>query len=83
MNIVNKTPNKYYLYLHKGQEPVSWNPPDPHPLYWVDYTYIGKVFEAMEKSLEVGGLVFYFTWDSVDELPSYGNNVVAVIVGDE
>ena len=74
MNIINKSPNKYYLYLHQGQEPVPWNPPDPHPLDWVDYTYFGKVFEAMEKNLEVGGLVFYFTWSKVDELPSYGEN---------
>lgn len=75
--------NKYYLYLRRGQQPIPWNPPDPHPLDWVDFTYFGKVFEAMEKSLEGGNLVFYFTWDRVDELPSYGDNVVAVVVGDE
>jgi hypothetical protein len=80
---MNKLPNKYYLYLHQGQEPVPWNPPDPYPLDWVDYTYFGKVFETMEKSLNIGGLVFYFTWDSVDQLPSYGKNAVAVVVGDE
>jgi hypothetical protein len=82
MNIINKLPNKYYV-LHQGQQPVPWNPPDPEPLDWVDYTYFGKVFEAMEKNLEVGGLVFYFTWSNVDELPSYGPNVVAVVAGDE
>ncbi len=81
MDKINKSPNKYYLYLH--QEPVPWNPPDPHPLDWVDYTYFGKVFEAMEKTLEVSGLVFYFTWDRIEELPSYGKNVVAVVAGDE
>lgn len=75
--------NKYYLYLHGSQQPIPWNPPDPHPVDWVDFTYFGKVFEAMEKSLTRSGLVFYFTWDSVNELPSSGENVVAVVVGDE
>ena len=32
--------------------------------------------------METGGLVFYLTW-KLDELPSYGKNVVAVVMGDE
>jgi hypothetical protein len=36
----------------------------------------------MEKSLELNGLVFYLTWN-VHKLPSYGQNVVAVVQGDE
>ncbi len=75
--------NKYYICLKPDQEPIPWYPPDPHPLDWVDYTYFGKVFEAMEKHLDRDDLIFYFTWDCVDELPSYGENVVAVVVGDE
>lgn len=36
----------------------------------------------MEKELELKGLVFYVTKD-VYQLPSYGHNVVAVVLGDE
>jgi hypothetical protein len=75
--------NKYYLYLNRGQEPVSWNPPDPYPLENVNYSYFGKVFEAMERTFKVDGIVFYLTWDNVNDLPSYGSKVVAVIIGDE
>jgi hypothetical protein len=75
--------NEYYIYLHPDQEPIPWNPSDAHPFEGADFTYFGKVFEAMEKTFKDGGLVFYFTWDRVQELPSYGQNVVAVVVGDE
>jgi hypothetical protein len=80
---MNKSSNKYYLYLHQGQEPIPWNPPDPHPFDGVDYTYWGKVLETIEKGLNIGGLVFYLTYDCVNELPSYGGNVVVVIIADE
>lgn len=80
---MNKSSNKYYLYLNQGQEPIPWSPPDPHPFDGVDYTYWGKVFETLEKRLNVGGLVFYLTYDCVDELPLYGENVVAVVIADE
>jgi hypothetical protein len=75
--------NEYYIYLYQGQKPIPWNPPDTHPIDGVNFTYFSKVFEAMEKNLKVSGLVFYVTWDRVHELPSYGSNVVAVVVGDE
>jgi hypothetical protein len=79
----NSNCNKYYLYLSRGKEPILWNPPDPYPLEGVNFSYFGKVFEAMEKKFNSGGLVFYLTWDNVYDLPSYGSNVVAVIIGDE
>lgn len=47
-----------------------------------DCVYFGKVFEAMEQRLKVEGLTVYLTWD-VDRLPSYGDNVVAIVLGDE
>lgn len=75
--------NQYFVCLKPGEQPIPWNPPDPHPMNWVDYTYFANVFKEMEKHLTTGGLVFYFTWDNVQELPSYGPNVVAVVVGDE
>jgi hypothetical protein len=47
-----------------------------------DCDYYGKVLMAMERDLEVRDLVFYITWNT-SELPSYGQNVVAVVIGDE
>ncbi|HUN58307.1 MAG TPA: hypothetical protein VMU41_09340 [Candidatus Binataceae bacterium] len=39
----------------------------------------------VERKLKLSGLTFYFTWDHVGfkELPSYGQEVVVVLVGDE
>jgi len=44
--------------------------------------YFGKVFRIMEQHLNIDGLVFYLTWN-LKKLPSYGKNVVAVLLGDE
>lgn len=62
--------------------PIPWNIPDADEKVNADCIYFGKVFEAMESSLKERGLIFYLTW-SIDELPSYGQNVVAVVLGDE
>jgi hypothetical protein len=75
--------NQYYLVIKGRQEPINWYPPDPHPLDWVDFTYFGKVFQIMDEKLDRNDLIIYLTWDCVDQLPSYGQNVVAVVVGDE
>jgi hypothetical protein len=74
--------NEYYICLRQAQEPIPWNLTDTAQAVSPDCFYFGKVFEAMEKSLEVSGLVFYLTWD-IHQLPSYGQNIVAVVLGDE
>jgi hypothetical protein len=74
--------NEYYICLRQAQEPIPWNLTDTTQAVSPDCFYFGKVFEAMEKSLEVSGLVFYLTWD-IHQLPSYGQNIVAVVLGDE
>jgi hypothetical protein len=74
--------NQYYVCLREGQGPIPWDPIDPDPTLDPSLRYFGKVFEAMEKSLEVSDLVFYCTFD-VKRLPSYGQSVVAVVIGDE
>ena len=48
-----------------------------------DYTYYGRSLREMEKALQVSGLTFYITYGHVPELPSYGDDVVAVALGDE
>jgi len=68
--------------LKGGQEPIPWNPIDTDQIISPGLNYFAKVFEAMETSLEASYLVFYCTWDT-NKLPSYGQNVVAVVLGDE
>ncbi len=73
--------NKYYI-CKVDAEPIPWNPSESAQKVDLGCTYFGQVFEAMEKRLNVENLTFYFTWDT-HKLPSYGQNVVAVVNGDE
>lgn len=73
--------NKYYI-CKVDAEPIPWNPSESAQTIDIGCNYFGQVFEAMEKRLNVGNLTFYFTWDT-EKLPSYGQNVVAVVNGDE
>ncbi|MBK1989328.1 glycosyltransferase family 1 protein [Sphaerospermopsis aphanizomenoides BCCUSP55] len=84
MSVINALANQYYLYIRKDQKPILWDIYDTKPP--IDFcltTYFGKVFQAIEKSSVISGLVFYITWNEIDELPSYGQNVVVFVLGDE
>ncbi|MBH8561380.1 glycosyltransferase family 1 protein [Nostoc sp. CENA67] len=84
MSVITALANQYYLYVRRGQQPIPWNIYDTHPpINFGLTTYFGKVFQSIEKSLKVSGLIFYVTWDEIDELPSYGQNVVVFVLGDE
>ncbi len=84
MSEIKSFSNYYYIYIKRGQKPIPWNIYDPNPPTELGLSdYFSKVFQAMEKSLNLSGLIFYITWDEIDELPSYGQNVVAVVLGDE
>ncbi|MFN6569429.1 exostosin family protein [Nostoc minutum NIES-26] len=84
MTVINALANQYYLYIRRGQKPVPWNIYDTNPpINFGLTTYFGKIFQAIEKSFQLSGLVFYVTWDEIDELPSYGQNVVVFVLGDE
>jgi hypothetical protein len=74
--------NKYYVCLPQGQEPLLWDPSDVNQTPFMGCHYYGKVLIAMEKNMELRDLIFYITWDT-SELPSYGQNVVVVLLGDE
>ncbi|MBW4524426.1 MAG: glycosyltransferase family 47 protein [Phormidium tanganyikae FI6-MK23] len=81
------SPNKFYIWnlrLESDAQPIAWNPPESNEAFQGGDCgeYFGKVFEAMQQKLEIENLVFYFTRD-IDRLPSYGENVVAVVIGDE
>lgn len=81
--IIKQVTNQYFICLKES-------PLNPIPL--IDFqverhlpcncVYFGKVFESMEQRLKVDGLTVYLTWD-IHQLPSYGDNVVAVVLGDE
>lgn len=78
-----KRSNQYFICSKEEPLiPIPWSLPDIDENTDLNCIYFGKVFEAMEESLEIQGLIFYLTW-SVDKLPSYGQEVVAVILGDE
>lgn len=83
MPLVKSLSNKYYVWLKRDQEPLPWNPADAELNFEHEgATYFGKVFEIVERNLDVGGLTFYFTRD-LEQLPSYGQNVVVIVLGDE
>jgi hypothetical protein len=84
MPVRNTLTNQYYIYLKKGQTPIPWDIYDNKPPVQFGLTdYFGKVFQAIEKSSAISDLIFYVTWDEMDELPSYGQNVVVFVIGDE
>jgi hypothetical protein len=71
----------FFNCLGPDRRPRAWNPPTPVEDI-VDTWYFGRALAAMERELEVDGLTFYLTFDA-DQLPSYGDHVVAVLIGDE
>jgi hypothetical protein len=75
--------NQYFVCLPKAPlEPIRWDISRSDRHVALDQVYFGKVFAALEQRLTTGGLTFYLTWDT-QQLPSYGDNVVAVVLGDE
>jgi hypothetical protein len=75
--------NSYYIYMRWDKTPLPWNIFEAPPSELGLATYLGKALQEMEKRLSLENLVFYITWDELDELPSYGDNVVVIILGDE
>lgn len=77
--------NKYYICLKGNQKPIDWDLFVSNPNINIDCSldYFSKVFETMEKSLNLKNMIFYLTWENLDRLPSYGPNVVAIVLGDE
>jgi hypothetical protein len=79
--------NEFYIWnlrLSPNSKPIAWHPPEHYPDFQGDDCgeYFSKVFETVQRHLNVDGLVFYFTRDT-NQLPSYGDNIVAVVIGDE
>ncbi|MDH6087601.1 glycosyltransferase family 47 protein [Umezakia ovalisporum] len=84
MSVINTLANQYYIYIRRGQKPIPWNIYDVNPpINFGSATYFTKVLQTIEDSFLVTGLTFYITWDEIDELPSYGKDVVVLVIGDE
>jgi len=66
---------------HKS--PLPWNIFEAPPCELGLAAYLSKVLQEMEKRLQLENLIFYITWDDVNELPTYGDNVVVIVLGDE
>lgn len=84
MPVINALSNQYYFYIKQGQKPIPWNIYDQNPSIEFGLTgYFSKVFQAIEQNPSIRDLVFYVTWDEINELPYYGQNVVVFVIGDE
>jgi len=78
-NIPTDSSHSYFRCLSYHSDPLPWRIHDSssgHP------DYLQGVLQSLEEHLDVEGLTFYVTW-KLDELPSYGSDVVAIVMGDE
>jgi hypothetical protein len=75
--------NKYYIYITPQEGLIPWDIYEPNPPQCGFVAYFSKVFQSLEKSFENKGLIFYVTMTEMRQLPSYGENVIVVILGDE
>jgi hypothetical protein len=73
---------RYYLELPEAPAPLPWDPHAGPRSERPDTRYFGGVLSEMERTLNDGELDFYLTWN-IDRLPSYGERVVAIVLGDE
>jgi len=76
--------NQYLVCLPDVSEPLPLAEAAVSRPYALDYNlpYFQRIFERMEAELGAAGLTCYLT-RNVSELPSYGPDVVAVLLGDE
>lgn len=71
-----------YVIWTGSEPPRPWTPPDTDFTYRRECVYWGGAFSVADQLLRRGGRTFYLTWD-LCTLPSYGPDVVAVVLGDE
>lgn len=74
--------NTYYICQKKREAPVLWDLYGPEPGLTLHEAYFGGVLRALEAMQVMQGQTVYLT-DSLDVLPTYGTDVVAVMTGDE
>lgn len=78
--------NRFFVCLWaapgKGQAAQAFDPYAEESMRDVSGGWWGRVFQTVDHELPAGGFTVYLTWD-LDELPSYGDDVVAISIGDE
>lgn len=79
-------PNRYFVGLWRApgraEQPVEWDPWAETSMRDFNGRFWGRVCQQVEQLLPDQGLTVYLTWD-LAELPRYGEDVVAIVVGDE
>ncbi len=74
--------HRYFFCLQHQDSPVAWDPYASDSSITIHDAYFGGVFRTLESLLDLSGLTVYLTWD-LESLPTYGTDVVAVVLGDE
>jgi hypothetical protein len=75
--------NRYLTSLTANKTFVPWAPPAvPPEVDLPDPVYFGEVLAEMDRRLDGPGLTVYMT-HQLEELPSYGMDVVVIVFGDE
>jgi hypothetical protein len=74
--------NTYVNCQTDDGRPVPWDPPDVPDGVRPDSVYFGAALAEMDRHVRATGLIFYVTQD-LDRLPSYGLDVVVLLIGDE
>lgn len=74
--------NRYCHLLPPEWQPRPWHPPAIDERVFAETSYWGEVLAEMDRLLARDDLVVYLTED-LERLPSYGPNVVAVVLADE
>jgi hypothetical protein len=80
---MTNTRNQYYIWIKPYNQPVLWDISLASPIPELNFEYFNKAFQEFEKKSFLSGLIFYITYNNIEELPSYGDNVIAIVVGDE
>jgi hypothetical protein len=73
--------HRYFVSLDPD-DPIPWDPSDPNDLPLPDCIYFGGVFRSFERHWDGPPLTIYIT-KGLRRLPSYGDDVVALVVEDE
>lgn len=72
--------NAYFICLSHQDAPIPWNLGDPSVRDAPEY--FRRILQIVDDALGPQGLTFYLTW-KLDELPRTGDDVVAIVMGDE
>jgi hypothetical protein len=80
--LTGRSAHSYFACFYPDSDPISFQPPEMASRSELDALYFRRVLAAMEPRLSVDGLTFYLT-SSTTELPAYGKDVVAIVIGDE